>query len=255
MNHLNSQAQLKDFASALRAAVKAETGTPFLSHAKVLDLVARALGENSFSHFKSKYPVSLEEAPPAARYPLKNTDGRFDLRLKNTAPGADFCVYHGASFVWMQAAFQVVPCTTGLGAVSGRQPGGAFEWQGVGETRLDWSNQKDELDATGESRYVNEDTWLNAPASACMLGPEDWEEPSAFFSEKALDLTIREELLQEFLELANSRGISEAALLECLLEEGPEGETVQRLGGELGFLLHFGESAVLIERLSQATAS
>lgn len=260
--HIESKAELKKFASALRRELKLIYSDTSPSHTQVLELLAKSLGHKNASSLWAALPdtessasgslpasqasacVQSEQADEtAAKWPLKNINGLYDL----CKVGHGGAIVHGRTFAHMQGTVDdIFTCVNYVNAASRKKDGSVFMSR-TDDTDVNWDGQETRTTPEGEALWAGEDHRIYGQWSLVLI-PEGMQlrlKDDAYVSK----LPVRKELIEAYV-----RASHELQLMPALknhvehLAQAPELEQVADL---VGFALHPGE----VRQLAQLVAA
>ena len=202
MTHLTTQKEVKTFVSALRRELKAHNLD--LSHNKLLDSIAIALGYRGAEELHKKLPEKAVTAPPAqdlraaleaaSKYPLKNK-GQFDFCAKGA-------LFDGPTLSAITATLEdIFECSAWVNSGT-RLGSGDLEPEHDGSTEVNWDFQKTRKGSDGMNLFMLEGETTYASASHLFVVPEKLEARiDELFADRAQTvLPVMTSLVQEYVE-------------------------------------------------------
>jgi len=237
----------KTAVSALRRELKnLGKGPDQLSHSDCLTILAKALGHTSWNEWEAKLADEAPVAPVAAvlpaepepsRYPLRNTDGRFDFVPKGQA-GSPYSSW----FERLQGLHEQLFGTAIVDSAS--RTSGNLKWVYEGSTKVDWDSQKPVLHEGAPIWFTDGGDKVSS-GRVILLPEEYYQESRGLFEDE--ELPMRETMVAEFLEYFDAHGTAE--LFACTSDE--QRETVfGKAEKVLGFWMTRQEQVEVLSRLA-----
>jgi hypothetical protein len=234
----------KTAVSALRRELKTLGKSPDqLSHSDCLTILAKALGHSSWNEWEAKLAdevpaaVVLPAEPQPSRYPLRNTDGRFDFVPKGQ-PGTPYSSW----FERLQGLHEQLFGTALVG--SARRTPEKLKVDYEGSTIVDWDSQKP-VKHEGAPIWITDGGDQVSNGRVILLPEEYYSESRGLFEDE--ELPMRETMVAEFLEYFDAHGTTE--LLACTSDEQRE-NVFGKAEKVVGFWMTRQEQTEVLSRLA-----